>query len=185
MNGEPGDDATENVRALIVFPLAHEWKQVLLMHGCTLGEDEYGETVIFPEDTTRTLLLSRTGRATNRYRIQLPDGLELREVLDDEGRGKSWLLLILSQEPMQDVNARHDHLQRRTRVGEETEEERRAARRIAYNIAAHTIQQAVYDEFLRSADSPRMLVIYELHIIAGQLEKEEQQIIETGKSVQK
>jgi hypothetical protein len=185
MNSEPGDDATENVQALIVFPLAHEWKQVLLVHGCTFGENEYGETVIFPEGTTRMLLLNRTGQATNRSRIQLPDGLELREVLDDEGTGKSWLLLVLSREPMQDVNARHDHLQRRTRAGGETEEERRAARRIAYNIAAHTIQQAVYDEFLRSAGNPRMLVIYELHIIAGQLEKEEQQIIEKGKDIQK
>lgn len=185
MRVESGYDATENVQALIVFPLAHEWKQVLLIHGCTFGENEYGETVIFPEGTTRTLLLSRTGRASNRYRIQLPDGLELREGLDDEGRGKSWLLLVLSQEPMQDDNARHDPLQRRARTGGETEEERRMARRIAYNIAAHTIRQAVYDEFLRSASNPRMLVIYELHVIAGQLEKEEEQIIETGKIIQK
>jgi hypothetical protein len=107
-----GDDATENVQALIVFPLAHEWKQILVMHECTFGEHEYGETIIFPEGTRRTLLLSRTGRATNHYRLVFPDGLELREVLDDEATGKSWLLLVLSQEPMQDTRATSDHRQK-------------------------------------------------------------------------
>ncbi|HEY5001746.1 MAG TPA: hypothetical protein VII61_01245 [Ktedonobacteraceae bacterium] len=100
MSVKPETDTTENVRALIVFPLMNEWKQVLLTHGCMFGEHEYGETVIFPEGTKRTLLLSRTGQSTNRSRIQLPDGLELRDVLDDEATGKSWLLLVLSQEPM-------------------------------------------------------------------------------------
>ena len=103
MRVESGYGATENIRALIIFPLAQEWKPVLLTYGCTFGENEYGETVIFPEGTTRTLLLNRAGRATNRYRIQLPDGLELREVLDDEVAGKSWLLLVLSEEPMQGI----------------------------------------------------------------------------------
>ena len=105
MSREPDDDATENVRALIIFPLVLEWKQVLIRHGCTFGEHEYGEMVIFPEGTTRTLLLSRIGQLTNRSRILFPDGLELRELLDDEDTGKSWLLLVLSQEPMQDIKA--------------------------------------------------------------------------------
>jgi hypothetical protein len=100
MSGEPGNETAENVGALIIFPLYQEWKQMLSMHGCTFGEHEYGETVLFPEGTTRTLLLSRTGQSTNRSRIQLPDGLELRDVLDDEATEKSWLLLVLSQEPM-------------------------------------------------------------------------------------
>jgi hypothetical protein len=125
MSGEPDDDATENVRVLIIFPLAHEWKQVLLVHGCTFRELEHGETVIFPEGTTRTLLLSRAGQPTNRSRIQLPDGLELREVLDDEGTGKRWLLLVLSREPMQDIGITRDPLQGKTRGEDVTEEERR------------------------------------------------------------
>ncbi len=101
MNGELGD-GIESVRALLIFPLADEWKQLLLAHGCTFGMHEYGETVIFPEGTTRTMLLTRTGQPTNRSRLLFPDGVELREVLDDEGSGKSWLLLVLSQKPMQE-----------------------------------------------------------------------------------
>jgi hypothetical protein len=144
MKNESGNDAMESVRALIIFPLAPEWKQVLLMHGCTFGEHEYGEMVIFPEGTTRTLLLSRTGQPTNRSRIQLPDGVELREVLDDEGTGNSWLLLVLSQEPMQDTRIARDHLQGRMR-GEGATEERREARKIASIIAASRIRQVVGD----------------------------------------
>jgi hypothetical protein len=111
-------EGTEKVQALLIFSLAEEWKQVLLIHGCTFGVlEEYGETIQFPEGTTRTLLYSREGRPTNRYRIQLPDGLELREVLDDEGNGKSWLTLVLSQEPMQDVRGTSDVLQGKTIPG--------------------------------------------------------------------
>ena len=93
--------AEENVRALIIFPLADEWKQLLLAHGCCFGMHEYGETVIFPEGTMRTMLLTRTGQPTNRSRLLFPDGVELREVLDDEGTGKSCLLLVLSQESIE------------------------------------------------------------------------------------
>jgi hypothetical protein len=92
-------EGTEKVQVLLIFSLAEEWKQVLLTHGCMFGvHEEYGETIQFPEGTTRTLLYSREGQPTNRYRIQLPDGLELREVLDNEGKGRSWLTLVLSQE---------------------------------------------------------------------------------------
>jgi hypothetical protein len=111
-------EGTEKVQALLIFSLAEEWRQVLLTHGCAFGvHEEYGETIQFPEGTTRTLLCSREGQLTNRYRIQLPDGLELREVLDDEGKGKSWLTLVLSQEPMQDVRGTSDVLQGKTIPG--------------------------------------------------------------------
>ena len=120
MKVTPSEDATENVRALIVFPLAHVWQPILLAHGCTFGASEYGETVIFPEGTTRTLLLSRCGQGTDRFRLLLPDGLELREVLDDEGTGKSWLLLVSGQGLMQEANARQSDHQERTRVEGET-----------------------------------------------------------------
>jgi hypothetical protein len=97
-------NGTKNVQALLIFSLAEEWRQVLLTHGCTFGKhEEYGETIQFPERTIRTLLYNREDRPTNRYRIQLPDGFELREVLDDEGKGKSWLMLVLNQEPMEDL----------------------------------------------------------------------------------
>ncbi len=90
-------EETESVQALLIFSLAEEWKQVLLKYGCTfMMHEEYGEAIQFPEGTTRTLLYSREGQPTNRYRILLPDGLELREVLDDERKGKSWLTLVLS-----------------------------------------------------------------------------------------
>jgi hypothetical protein len=93
-------EGMEKVRALLIFSLAEEWKQVLLTHGCTFGvHEEYGETIQFPERTTRTLLYSREGRPTNHFRIQFSDGLELREGLDDGGTGKSGFTLVLSQEP--------------------------------------------------------------------------------------
>src|SRR5450432_230975 len=85
-------EGMENVQTLLIFALAEEWKQVLLTHRCVFGvHEEYGKTIQFPEGTTRTLLYSREGRPTNCYRIQLPDGLELREALDDaqEARGTS------------------------------------------------------------------------------------------------
>ena len=91
MKCEKIDAMTEKVHALIIFPLVNEWKQMLSMHGCTFGEHEYGETVHFPEGTTRTQLLDCLGQPTNYSRIQFPDGLELRDVLDDEATGKSWL----------------------------------------------------------------------------------------------
>jgi hypothetical protein len=113
-----GIEGTENVQALLIFSLAEEWRQVLLNHECIFSvHGEYGETIRFPEGTTRTLLYNRGGQATNRYRIQLPDGLELREVLDDEGTGKSWLTLVLSQEPMQDIRGTSDILQGQTIPG--------------------------------------------------------------------
>lgn len=102
MSIENVDAAEEKGQALIIFPLVDEWKQLLLAHGCSFGMHEYGETVIFPQGTTRTMLSSRTGQFTNRYRLLFSDGVELREVLDDEGSGKSWLLLVLSQKPMQE-----------------------------------------------------------------------------------
>ena len=179
MSHEPGDDATERVRSLMIFPLDQKWKNMLFMHGCTFEKHEDGETVLFPEGTTRTLLLSRAGQPTNRYKILFPDGLELREVLDDEDTGKSWLTLVLSREPMQEGTTSQDYFQQRTRKGEETEEERRAAKRIAYTLAAHTLRQAVSDEFLRFVSNPRLLIIYELHSLAEHLEKDAQHIIET------
>jgi hypothetical protein len=179
MSHEPGDDAMERVRSLMIFSLDQKWKNMLFMHGCTFEKHERGETVLFPEGTTRTLLLSRAGQPTNRYKILFPDGLELREVLDDEDTGKSWLTLVLSLEPMQEGTPSYDPLQQRPRTGGETEEERREAKRIAYTIAAHTLRQAVSDEFLRFVSNPRLLVIYELHSLAEQIEKDAQHIIET------
>jgi hypothetical protein len=121
-----GIEGTENVQALLIFSLAEEWRQVLLNHECMFSvHGEYGETIRFPEGTTRTLLYSREGRPTNCYRIQLPDGLELREVLDDEGKGKSWLTLVLSQEPMQDVRGTSDFLRGQTIPGKGTDTQKK------------------------------------------------------------
>lgn len=92
-------DEVQRVQALLIFPLDDAWKRILIAHGCTFGMHEYGETVAFPEGTTRTLLLSPAGISTNRYRLLLPDGVELREVLDDAGTGKSRLTLVLDYLP--------------------------------------------------------------------------------------
>ena len=55
MNSESVEGA-EKVQALLIFSLAEEWRQVLLSHGCIFGmHEEYGETIQFPEGTTRTL----------------------------------------------------------------------------------------------------------------------------------
>jgi hypothetical protein len=111
-------EGMEKVQALLIFSLAEAWKQVLLIHGCTFGvHKEYGEIIQFPEGTTRTLLYSRALQSTNQYRILLPDGLELREVLDDEGTGKSWLLLVLSQELLENAQIKHVSLQGNVKRG--------------------------------------------------------------------
>lgn len=181
-----GIEGTENIQALLIFSLAEEWRQVLLNHECMFSiHGEYGETIRFPEGTTRTLLYNRGGQATNRYRIQLPDGLELREVLDDEGTGKSWLTLVLSQESMQDTRGMSDILQGKVRRGKATEEQRREARRIAYQIASHGVRQTVADVFLSQGDCPPMLIIFELHMIAGQLEEHATKEADTSMDVQK
>jgi hypothetical protein len=75
---------------------------VLLAHSCTFGEHEDGETVIFPEGTTRTMILTEPVKSHNRARILFPNGLELREMLDDEGTGKGCLLHVLSQESIEE-----------------------------------------------------------------------------------
>jgi hypothetical protein len=170
-------ERSETVQALLIFSLAEEWKRVLRVHGCTFGVyEEYGDMIRFPEGTTRTLLYGREGQTTNHYRIMLPDTLELREILDDKGQGKSWLALVLSPAPLEDVHM-NELLQGET-AGRATENAKRIARRIAYTIATHTIRQAIADEFLSHRNHSRMLVIYELYAIAGTLEKGEQQLIE-------
>ena len=70
-----------------------------------------GRQFSFQREPHELCLYSREGRPTNRYRIQLSNGLELREVLDDEGKGKSWLTLVLSQEPMGNTRGTSDVLQ--------------------------------------------------------------------------
>jgi hypothetical protein len=97
MSIECGEGA-KTVQALLIFPLDEMWKQQLVIHGCMFGMHEYGETIQFPEGTTRTLLYNREGQPMNHYRLLLPDTLELREVLDDEGTGKSWLSLVVCLE---------------------------------------------------------------------------------------
>lgn len=70
-------------------------RDVLLLHGCAIrNEEEEGKphcTVIFPAGTTRTELYPRAMEA--RFRVVLPDGLELREVDSREERTRLFLVL--------------------------------------------------------------------------------------------
>ena len=73
-------------------------KQFLLNHGCTIDEEgTQGPecTVIFPAGTTRTELYPRAMEA--RFRILLPDHVELREI--DNRRERSQLYIVLDDLP--------------------------------------------------------------------------------------
>jgi hypothetical protein len=111
------DEGTKMVQILLIFPLDEGWKQQLVMHGCTFEMHEYGETIQFPAGTMRTLLYNREVQPTNHYRILLTDTLELREVLDDEGTGKSWLSLIVGLEPHEERTYEQSEQEARTVIG--------------------------------------------------------------------
>ncbi len=86
-------DATfEEIKAIMMTRLSPEVLTMLLQHGCVV--DERGRAniqVTFPEQTQGQLLLPQT--AIERYRVILPDGLELRHEIDQE-RDMSLLAVV-------------------------------------------------------------------------------------------
>ena len=70
-------------------------RDILLLHECAIcDEEEEGKsycTIIFPAGTTRTELWPRAMEA--RFRVVLPDGLELREVDSRQERTRLFLVL--------------------------------------------------------------------------------------------
>jgi len=71
------------LRQLTIPPIEEEkGKEVLSKHGCRIEEYEHLQQCIifFPEGTTKTEIFPRLTHP--RYRIQLPDGYELRETYD-------------------------------------------------------------------------------------------------------
>jgi hypothetical protein len=75
------DGGFQDIQTITVKRLVPEARDLLVQHGCTMHDRGHEETLItFPTNTRRQLLWPRT--ISERSRILLPDGQELRQVFD-------------------------------------------------------------------------------------------------------
>jgi hypothetical protein len=75
------DGSFQDIQTLLLKRLLLEARDILVQHGCTMCDKTHEETLItFPAGTKRQTLWPRT--ISERYRIVLPDGQELRQVFD-------------------------------------------------------------------------------------------------------
>ncbi|MBV9711307.1 MAG: hypothetical protein JO011_10405 [Ktedonobacteraceae bacterium] len=75
------DGTFHSIETITLRRLIPEARELLVQHGCMMCEEGHEETVVsFPEGTKRQEIWPRV--VSERYRIILPDGLELRQVFD-------------------------------------------------------------------------------------------------------
>ena len=75
------DGKFHDVQTITLKCLILEAREILLQHRCMLHDKAHEETLInFPEGTQRQMIWPTT--ISERYRIVLPDGQELRQVFD-------------------------------------------------------------------------------------------------------
>jgi hypothetical protein len=75
------DGSFQEIQTLLLKRLIPEARDILVQHGCMMCDKTHEETLItFPAGTKRQTLWPRT--ISERYRIVLPDGQELRQVFD-------------------------------------------------------------------------------------------------------
>jgi hypothetical protein len=75
------DGGFQEITTITVKRLVPEARDLLVQHGCTMHDRGHEETLItFPANTQRQLLWPTT--ISERYRILLPGGQELRQVFD-------------------------------------------------------------------------------------------------------
>ena len=89
------DSSFSAIQTLTLWRLIPEAREILAQHGCTLHEKGHEETLLtFPPGTRRQEIWPRT--ISERYRILLPDGQELRQVFD-RFQGISQLFIVLAK----------------------------------------------------------------------------------------
>lgn len=98
METSPLDGTFQVVQSITLKRLIPEVGEMLVQHGCTLDNKGYEVTLVtFPESTHRQEIWPRT--MSERYRIMLPDGQELRQVFD-RIQDISQLFIVLDENVM-------------------------------------------------------------------------------------
>ena len=92
MTAFPTEGRVEPARSITLPGIRPEAKQYLEQHGCMIAEERGLVLVMYPEGTTKREMYPRT--AYERYRVQLPDGTELREAHALHREGESCLYLL-------------------------------------------------------------------------------------------
>ncbi|MBV9616842.1 MAG: hypothetical protein JO031_15415 [Ktedonobacteraceae bacterium] len=75
------DGRFHDIQTITLRKLTSEAREILIQHGCRMCDKGCEETLVtLPEGTQRQEIWPRT--LSERYRIFLPDGQELRQVFD-------------------------------------------------------------------------------------------------------
>ena len=96
-NASVREGTSQGIHAVTTGPLRASARAILEQHGCKCLDQANGDCMTtFPPQTKCQEIWPRT--LSERYRILLPDGLELRQVFD-RFQEVSQLFIVLEKEP--------------------------------------------------------------------------------------